>query len=324
MNNQTNNIKFNSRPSRILVALLVLPLLVASPRLCRACACGCGIFEVGTSSMFPTGAGGTAYFQYDFQDQNENRSGNSSSPAANNSDKDLRTNFLTLGVQYMFNRDWGVQAELPFANRYFKTASDETDQVVSLDWTTIGDARIEAIYTGFSPDQSAGLTFGAKLPTGNFTHNDAFDDIDRDTEIGTGSTDILIGGFYRNNITSDGRWNWFAQLEFDLPVFIQDAYHPGDEVDGALGIYFNGFSLGRVGITPIAQIIGAARGQDTGANSADPVASGYERLLLSPGIEIDLHPLMLYADVELPVYERFTGEQLAASYLVKMVISYKF
>ncbi len=312
--NLRNNIKF-----------LALLLLTAAPSLCRACACGCGIFEVGTSSMFPTGAGGTAYFQYDFQDQNENRSGNSSSPAANNSDKDLRTNFLTLGVQYMFNRDWGVQAELPFANRYFKTASDaDGGNIMSLDWTTIGDARIQAIYTGFTPDQSAGITFGAKLPTGNFTHNDAFDDIDRDTEIGTGSTDILLGGFYRNNITADGRWNWFAQLDFDLPVFIQDAYHPGDEVDGALGIYFNGFTLGRVGITPIAQIIGAARGQDTGANSADPVASGYERLLLSPGIEIDLHPLMLYADVELPVYERFTGEQLAASYLVKMVISYKF
>jgi hypothetical protein len=318
------NIKLTSTRFRAFTGLIALLAIIAAPALCQACACGCGIFEVGTSSMFPTGAGGTAYIQYDFQDQNVNWSGNNPSPAANNSDKDLRTNFLTLGVQYMFNRDWGVQAELPFANRYFRTASDVTGNIASLNWTTIGDARIEAIYTGFSPDQSAGLTFGAKLPTGNFTHNDAFDDIDRDTEIGTGSTDILIGGFYRHNITTDGRWNWFAQLNFDLPVLIQDAYRPGDEVDGALGIYFNGLTLGRVGITPIAQIIAAARAEDTGANSANPVASGYERVLLSPGIEINLHPIMVYADVELPVYERFTGEQLAASYLVKMVVSYKF
>jgi hypothetical protein len=33
---------------------------------------------------------------------------------------------------------------------------------------------------------------------------------------------------------------------------------------------------------------------------------------------------MLYADVELPVYQRFTGDQLSAAYLVKMIVSYKF
>ncbi len=102
-----------------------------------------------------------------------------------------------------------------------------------MDWTTIGDVRIEGIYTGFSPDQSAGITVGAKLPTGNYNHNDAFGDIDRDSEIGTGSTDILLGGFYRNNLTPDGQLDWFAQLNFDLPVLIQDQYRPGDEVDGA-------------------------------------------------------------------------------------------
>jgi hypothetical protein len=306
------------------IVSLVLTMIL-SPGICRACACGCGIFEVGTSSMFPTGAGGTAYFQYDFQDQNVNWSGNSPAPAANNSDKELETSFFDFGLQYMFNRSWGVQAEVPLADRFFKTTGGATgSDIVSTDWTTIGDVRIEGIYTGFSPDQSAGITFGAKLPTGNFTHNDAFGDIDRDTEIGTGSTDILLGGFYRNNLTTDGRLTWFAQLNFDLPVLIQDQYRPGDEVDGALGIYFNGLSLGRVGITPIAQIIGSARGQDSGANSANPVASGYERVFLSPGIEIDLHPVMLYADVELPVYQRFNGEQLSAAYLVKMIISYKF
>jgi hypothetical protein len=275
--------------------------------------------------MFPAGAGGTAYFQYDFQDQNVNWSGNSPAPASNNPDKDLETRFFDFGLQYMFNRSWGVQAEVPLADRFFKTTGGASgSDIVSTDWTTIGDVRIEGIYTGFSPDQSAGITYGVKLPTGNFSHNDAFGDIDRDTEIGSGSTDILLGGFYRNNLTTDGRLTWFAQLNFDLPVLIQDQYRPGDEVDGAVGIYFNGLSLGRVGITPIAQIIGSARGQDSGANSANPVASGYERVLLSPGIEIDLHPVMLYADVELPVYQRFTGDQLSAAYLVKMVVSYKF
>src|ERR1700693_2172476 len=131
----------------------LLLTMILSPGICRACACGCGIFEVGTSSMFPAGAGGSAYFQYDFQDQNVNWSGNSPAPAANNPDKDLRTSFFDFGLQYMFNRSWGVQADVPLADRFFKTTGGVSgSDIVSTNWTTIGDVRIEGIYTGFSPD----------------------------------------------------------------------------------------------------------------------------------------------------------------------------
>ena len=37
-----------------------------------ACACGCGVFDVGTSAMFPTGRGGEIYEEYDFMDQTQN------------------------------------------------------------------------------------------------------------------------------------------------------------------------------------------------------------------------------------------------------------
>jgi hypothetical protein len=74
----------------------------------------------------------------------------------------------------------------------------------------------------------------------------------------------------------------------------------------------------------VVQVIGSARGRDTGANSADPVASGYERVLLSPGIEFNWHPVSVYADVELPVYERLTGNQLVAPLMFKLVLSYHF
>ena len=74
-----------------------------------------------------------------------------------------------------------------------------------------GDIRLEGIYTGFSDDMSSGLTFGVKLPTGDDSHNDAYGDIDRDSEIGTGSTDVLLGGFHRHRLTRDGSFTWFAQ-----------------------------------------------------------------------------------------------------------------
>lgn len=287
-----------------------------------ACACGCGIFEVGTRSMLPVGTGLTTYVQYAYQDQNVDWSGVKPAPASANGDKEIRTNFFTPGFQYMFTRNWGIQAELPIDNRYFQTLESDNVTLTRLNWTAIGDARIDGIYDGFFPDQSAGVDFGLKLPTGNFRHEDAFDDIDRDSEIGTGSTDLLLGGFYRNNLTADGTLAWFSQVTLDVPMLTQDQYRPGVEADGALGVYLNGLKLGPVAVTPIAQVLDGLRGRDSGINAAHPTASGYERVLLSPGLEFDLHPVMVYVDAELPVYAHITGDQLVAADLIKIIVSY--
>src|SRR5271154_3407207 len=88
---------------------------ILTPGIVHACACGCGVFDVATSSMFPTiGDNGMAFLQYDYQDQNRNWSGTSQAPAANNGDKEISTDFTTLGFQYMFNSSWGIEAEVPY------------------------------------------------------------------------------------------------------------------------------------------------------------------------------------------------------------------
>ena len=309
---------------------------IVTPGVVHACACGCGVFDVATSSMFPEGQGGMAWLQYDYQDQNQNWSGTSSAPAANNSDKEIATDFTTVGVQYMFNSSWGVQLEVPYDYRTFKTVTSNPhvppNTVTTINWGALGDIRLEGIYTGFFADQSAGVDFGVKLPTGDWTYNNAYGDVDRDSEIGTGSTDILLGGFYRGNITKDEKWDWFAQGLLDVPVLEQDQYRPGVELDTAAGIDYKGFSVGRVRISPIAQAIFSYRSADSGANAAggandDPeegVNSGYERLMLSPGIEFHIHPVKIYADVEVPVFQNFTGNQLVAPALFKVSVSYMF
>src|ERR1700733_14182848 len=227
------NKKNNSAVVKVGCGLLV-GMLAAS--IVHACACGCGVFDVATSSMFPTiGDNGMAFFQYDYQDQNHNWSGTSQAPAANNGDKEISTDFFTLGLQYMFNRSWGVQLEVPYDYRTFRTVTSNPsvppNTVTSIDWGALGDIRLEGIYTGFFADQSAGVSFGVKLPTGDWTYNNAYGDIDRDSEIGTGSMDILLGGFYRGNITKDEKWDWFAQALLDVPVLTQDQYRPGVEFD---------------------------------------------------------------------------------------------
>jgi hypothetical protein len=302
-----------------------------APGLVHACACGCGVFDVATSSMFPNGQGGMAYLQYDYQDQNRNWSGTSRAPAANNGDKEIETDFLTVGLQYMFNSSWGVQFELPYDYRKFTTVSANQNpslpnfgnQTATVNWAALGDLRLEGIYTGFFADQSAGVTFGLKLPTGDWTHENAYGDVDRDSELGTGSTDVLLGGFYRGNITKDEKWDWFAQGLLDVPVLTQAEYRPGVELDTAAGIDYKGFALGRVRISPVAQAIFSYRSSDGDAN-ANPDNSGYERLLLSPGVEFHIHPVKIYADAEFPVFQNFTGNQLAAPVLFKVSISYMF
>ncbi len=291
---------------------------VMCPGAAFACACGCGIFDVGTSAMFPQSSGGMAFVDYDYQDQNHNWSGTSSAPAANNDDRKIETDFVTVGLQYLFNRSWGAQLEVPYDYRNYKGVAD--GQPVNRRWDTLGDIRLHALYTGFSEDLSTGLTLGVKLPTGS-DHRDA-DIVDRDTQIGTGSTDVLIGGFHRARF-GQSHWNWFSQAELDVPVLKSGDYRPGLELDAAGGIYYDDLHVGRVGVSPLAQILGSWRGRDNGA-AADPDNTGYQRVLLSPGIEFNLHPVKIYADLEFPVYQRVTGNQLVAPVLFKLSVSYMF
>ena len=298
-----------------------------APGVVHACACGCGAFDVATSSMLPNGTGGMAWLQYDYQDQNHNWNGTSQGLEANNGDREIETHFITAGLQYMFNNNWGLQLEVPFDYRTFKTVTANSsvppNTVTTLNWGALGDIRLEGIYTGFFADQSAGVTFGLKLPTGDWTYNNTYGDVDRDSEIGTGSTDILLGGFYRGNLDRDQKWDWFAQGLLDVPVLTQAEYRPGVELDTAAGIDYKGFSLGRARISPLAQVIFSERTGDIGY-AANPANSGYQRILLSPGIEFHIHPVMIYADAEFPVYQNFTGNQLAAPVMFKVSVSYMF
>lgn len=313
--------KFDSTAIKIGGGLLAV---MAVPGMAHACACGCGVFDVATSSMIPNGQGGMAWVQYGYQDQNRNWSGTSQASSADNGDKEIETHFFTLGAQYMINDQWGAQIELPVWNRKFTTDLNfptPPANIVSHSWTGLGDIRVEGIYTGFFADLSAGVTFGLKLPTGSYSEDPEV--VDRDTQMGTGSTDVLLGGFFRHNLSADQKWDGFAQLQLDVPALTQAGYRPGVELDTAAGIDYKGLSIGRARISPVGQIIFSERASDSGSN-ANPDNSGYQRILLSPGIEVHIHPVIFYADAEFPVFQHFTGNQLAAPVLFKISVSYMF
>lgn len=305
------------RTSRLMGALPWV-LACAAPAIGQACACGCGVFDVGTSSMFPTTTGGMVFMEEDYMDQNQNWSGTSSAPAADNKDKSIRTFFTTIGAQYLFNRSWGAMIEVPYWNRSFTTTLDD-GSIGTFDHSALGDVRLKGIYTGFSADLSSGLTFGLKLPTGDST----YPGFDPDVEIGSGSTDLLLGAYHLDSLTADNRWSWFVNAQWQEPIAHKASYRPGGEIDAAGGIYYGGLSFGTLRVTPIMQLELASRRSDGGPDG-DPVNTGYTRAYAAPGVELDAGALRLYADVGVPIYTNSSGNQLMAPLIFKLNIAYHF
>ena len=311
---------FSYKNSAVFIAVAILVTL-SLPQKSWACACGCGVFEVGTSSMFPTGSGGTASLEYDFMNQNKNWSGSSSASSADNADKRIRTDFYTAGLQYMFNRSWGMDIKVPYWNRSFDTdvGAPGPSDIEAFNHKALGDVRVSGIYTGFSADMSTGLEFGLKLPTGDYTYSG----FDRDTEIGTGSTDALLGLYHRDRFGKDNPYNWFVHGTWELRFLTSGGYRPGSEFDAAAGVVHDPITLGGgVKVAPVLQVINSYRMSDRGVGH--PTDSGYERILVAPGIEFSLGQTKLYTDVSVPVYQNTTGDQLVAPVLFKAVISYDF
>ena len=75
---------------------------------------------MATSTMLPEGPGGMFFVDYDYQDQNGNFHGTSRAPGENNDDKEIRTHFVTAGLQYMFRPQLGIlRSEVPYEQPLF-------------------------------------------------------------------------------------------------------------------------------------------------------------------------------------------------------------
>lgn len=314
---------------RLFSILLVSALL---PGFALACACGCGVFDVGTAAMIMTHPGGMLYLEDDYQDQDQNWVGSHSAPAANNTDKEIETHFGGVGLDYAFDHDWAISVKVPYWDRLFRTdiGSPGAPDVRDYRHSALGDIRVLGTYTGISPDMSTGISLGVKLPTGDWT----YPNFDRDTSIGTGTTDLLLGAYHLGEISSEDHLKWFVEALFQRAFDSREGYRPGNETDAAVGVLYDGIEFGNdQKLTALLQVIGSARLHDSGVN-ADPDNSGYQRVLLSPGLEADLGKWKVYGDAEFHVYHyanaapsvatEGTQGQLVAPVLLKFMVSYSF
>jgi hypothetical protein len=300
----------------VLAAMIVFAL---NPSAARACACGCGVFDVGGDTMVAGGAGREVFIEYDYLDQTTNWSGAARAPAANNTDKEIKSNFLVVGGQVMINPDWSLMGELPVTNRAFHTTAPGAP--TTFNDTSLGDVRLMAVYTGLSKDMSTGLIAGVRLPTGDFRAAG----FDRDVQIGTGSTGLLLGAYHSGAIGGGENWTYLVQGLADIPLAGQGGYLPGDEVDASAAITYGGWRSkdGKMKLEPLLQLIGSLRASDHGP-AADPDNTGYQRLLISPGLQLNAGNWRLYGDVEFPVAQYVKGNQLIAPEQFKLVLSRAF
>ena len=327
-------------PARVLLAGTALAAI--TPTAAHACACGCGIFDVGDGTLTPqvSDSGLTVFYRYAHMDQSRNFEQGHKAPAADNADQRIDTGFHTLGAEYMISPKWAVMAQLPIYDRRFTTtATDDAGQtgIATFPLTAVGDAMVQLTYTGIAADMSSGLTFGVKLPTGRFSppayvHYTQNPPYDRDTLPGTGSTDLQLGAYHVGHINAAARW--FVQAQVHFAVAIRDGYRPGNEADGALGVSYDLATGGATQVSPTLQLLGSLRARDSGVNS-DPLNSGYQRLLVAPGLRVQLsRKLSVYGDVELPVAQYVNAAspadnadsmgQLVAPAQFKLQVNYGF
>jgi hypothetical protein len=306
------------RPRLQLAAAFAVAFVL--PTSVLACACGCGVFDVGTSAMYASHAGFMGYLEYDYLDQDQNRAGTGTAPADQNMDKDVRTRFYTVGGHYLFNRTWGVSAELPYWDRDFTTTDEDTGELAHYTHGALGDVRLRLLYTGLSGDMSTGLSLGLKLPNGET----GFAGFDADTQIGSGSTDLLLGAYHLGRITADNRWSWFVQGQWAQPLAHKSNYRPGAEGAVTAGAYFEGWGgTDGVRVSPVAQLRAVYRRADGGPDG-HPEDTGYERVVVAPGLELSHADTKVYAEFALPVYTNSTGNQLFARSMWKLNVSHNF
>lgn len=234
---------------------------------------------------------------------------------------------LSLAVDYSVNPDWAVNVLLPVYSRTHSTFGDGSSGIAYPDPNAlntsssqgIGDVKVTTRYSGLSADHSIGIIFGLKLPTGET--KDTFRDgspLDRGLQLGTGTTDLLLGAYHFGTINRD--WDYFSQAVLQVPLDTNDHFRPGDGLNITAGVRYMSFD----NFIPQLQINARAERRESGAN-ADVANSGAILMYLSPGATVPISKnLQVYGFLQIPIYQRVNGYQLETESLASVGLHYNF
>jgi len=225
-----------------------------------------------------------------------------------------RNVFATL--DYGISEALGVSVIFPWVDRAHEHIHNHRGEpeLESWNFSGLGDMRVVGRYQ-FPPTTTdpqvtrvgfAGLTGGLKLPTGRTTVANGEGELaERTLQPGTGTTDALLGAYYREVLGSLNA-SWFAQANLQLPVDSYHAFRPGKQVLIDVGGRWD--ATDKLGL--MLQLNALYKGRDSGAE-AESDDSGSRTVSLSPGFTYAVTPtVQIYAFVQIPVYQYVNGVQL--------------
>jgi len=335
------------RSHLVLAIALGLSAFLASVDALACAACGSTLSRDWESQGISGKAGITADLSYDYLNQDRQRYGTSAASStlinsqyANGQEVEAYTKTNTISASLIYNADtWGVSAVIPYVNRSHGTYGSGTPGTV-VDGSTlttssdsgIGDIKIIGRYNGFSADNSSGVIGGIKLPTGNTgAHfSDGVTPLDAGLQIGTGSTDVILGGYTTGAFHTYG---WFIQGTLQHAVATKKAlgdldYRPGDVYSLNSGIRYAVFGAK---ISPMLQLNIVKKQADSGAFTVptDPVTgapvSGGTLAYLAPGVTMRVGGgASVYGFVQVPIYQNVNSLQLTPGYILTLGVRQSF
>ena len=297
--------------------------------------CGASFCMVNTNwnlQGFAPEAGFRVDLRYEYIDQDQLRSGRDrvapgQIPRHHDEIRTINRNLLT-EIDYTFNRDWGVAATVPIVDRNHSHIHNHGGAQLLEQWafTRVGDIRVLGRRQWMTEEGATrrlsfyGINFGVKLPTGDKdVHNINGDRAERSLQPGSGTTDLLLGGYY-SGVLPAADSSWFLQGLLRQPLNSREDYKPGRRVTLDLGYRYEASES--IGL--MIQLNALYRGKDSGVQ-AEPADTGGRFLFVSPGISYAMtKSTQLYAFIQKPLYQHVNGVQLTADWSAVIGVSARF
>jgi hypothetical protein len=327
---------------------LLLAMLFAVPSgSAFACAtCGCSVNSDFSAQGLSAEGGWSADFRYDYINQNQLRTGTgkispAAAAAATNTatggpaevEQFTKNQYFTSTFDYNNGKAWGVSVSVPYVNRTHSTLGTGSDGVTfdpangayASHGSGLGDVRVLGRYFGFSEQHNFGVQFGLKLPTGDknqFSNSGSAQPVDPGLQRGTGTTDLIVGAYYFDNLSAN--WDYFTQASFQTALNYSNmaggTYQPGTSVNLNAGVRYQGFEK----VIPTLQINIRHATIDAGT-AADTFATGGTLVYLTPGAIVRLtEKASAYVNVQLPLYQNVNGIQLAPKFILSAGARFSF
>ncbi|MHB0972746.1 MAG: hypothetical protein ACYC0P_00695 [Thiobacillus sp.] len=312
-----------ARQTGLALPLLLLPMAAAA-------SCGSAFCSINTDwdSQAPWQDAATRLdlrMEYIHQDQLRAGTGKAAPSGTVGEHDEIRTlnRNLVASLSHAFSPSLNLALQVPLVSRDHAHVFNDIGgpEPESWDFTRLGDVRVLAhlrLDEAQSPhDRAYGLIGGVKLPTGSTDVRNAAGELaERSLQPGSGSTDLIVGGFVSGRLALT---SWHTQLNWQHAVSERQDYQPGNRVGLDAGVTH---PLGAV--NALAQINVLWRGRDSGLN-AEPADSGGKYVYFSPGVAVPLGgDTQIYGLVQLPLYQNVNGTQLTADWAATLGLTTRF